>query len=105
MVHPETAFQTHSMDAHPHDEHLRFTKRIYIARHDPHLLARAVMDAGRQVLVRHGRHPTTLLVDLPCTLFMMDNRNLTLAEDVAKLLDFSADMQVGSKGYGAVCAH
>jgi hypothetical protein len=46
------------------------------------------------VLLKHGHQPTTVLVDLPCTLFMNDNRNLTLTEDIAKLLEFSPNISV-----------
>jgi hypothetical protein len=46
------------------------------------------------VLLKHGRQPESVLVDLPCTLFMMDNRNLTIVEDIARLLQFSPRMSV-----------
>ena len=47
-----------------------------------------------QVLLKHGHQPTTVLVDLPCTLFMIDNRNMSVVEDVARLLTFSPAMSV-----------
>jgi hypothetical protein len=44
------------------------------------------------VLLKHGLQPTSVLVDLPCTLFMIDNRNLTVVEDMAQLIKFSPAM-------------
>jgi hypothetical protein len=49
MTKLETAFQQYEVDARCAESQLRFKKPIYIARHDPHMLARAMMDAGRQV--------------------------------------------------------
>lgn len=89
MTKPDTAFQTYDVDFMQHEAQLRFKKPIYIGRHNPYMLARAIMDAGRQVLIKHSRQPSSVLVDLPCTLFMIDNRNLTLVEDIARLLTFS----------------
>lgn len=96
MTRPEAAFQTYALDrvGVEHDFHLRFRKPIYIARHHPYMLARAIMDAGRQVLLKHGKQPTSVIVDLPCSLFMIDNRNLTVVEDIARLLEFSPHITV-----------
>lgn len=47
-----------------------------------------------QVVLKHGRQPESVLVDLPCTLFMIDNRNLTIIEDIARLLQFSPRISV-----------
>jgi hypothetical protein len=53
MTEPETAFQAYDPDENTHDRaydyKLRLNKPIYLARHNPHMLARTVMDAGRQV--------------------------------------------------------
>jgi hypothetical protein len=53
-----------------------------------------VLMCSLQVLLKHGRQPDTVLIDLPCTLFMMDNRNLTMIEEIAKMLDFSPRIKV-----------
>ena len=94
MTKLETAFQEYDIPNLHHESQFRFKKPIYIARHNPYMLARAFMDSGRQVLLKHDHQPTSVLVDLPCTLFMMDNRNLTVVEDMAKLLSFSPTMTV-----------
>jgi hypothetical protein len=94
MTKLETAFQKYKLPHMKHESQLRFKKPIYIARHNPYLLARAIMDAGHQVLLKHGHQPTSVLVDLPCTLFMMDNRNLTVIERIASQLHFSPAMSV-----------
>lgn len=94
MTKLETAFQEYEVPNLHHESQFRFKKPIYIARHNPYMLARAIMDSGRQVLLKHDHQPTSVLVDLPCTLFMMDNRNLTVVEDMAKLLSFSPSMTV-----------
>jgi hypothetical protein len=96
MTKLETAFQDYQITSMPHESQFRFKKPIYIARHNPYMLARAIMDSGRQVLLKHNHQPTTVLVDLPCTLFMIDNRNLTVVEEIAKLLRFSPEMTVRS---------
>jgi hypothetical protein len=53
MTDPGDAFQMYDPDENWHDSNydykLRFVKPIYTAGHNPHMLARAVMDAGRQV--------------------------------------------------------
>lgn len=98
MTKLETAFQEYDVNSTQYESQFRFKKPIYIARHNPYMLARAVMDAGRQVLLKHGHQPTTVLVDLPCTLFMIDNRNMSVAEDMARLLTFSPEMTVRLSG-------
>ena len=50
MTQLETAFQTYDPSDKPYQSELRFRKPIYLARHNPYMLARAIMDAGRQVL-------------------------------------------------------
>jgi hypothetical protein len=50
MTQLETAFQTYDPNDKPYQSELRFRKPIYLARHNPYMLARAIMDAGRQVL-------------------------------------------------------
>jgi hypothetical protein len=94
MTKLQTAFQKYKLPGMKHESQLRFKKPIYIARHNPYLLARAIMDSGHQVLLKHGHQPTTVLVDLPCTLFMMDHRNLTIIEKIARNLHFSPAMTV-----------
>jgi hypothetical protein len=53
MTDPGTAYQMYDPDENRHDSNydfkLRLKKPIYLAGHNPHMLARAVMDAGRQV--------------------------------------------------------
>lgn len=55
MTKLETAFQAYDPDDNKKDSDydfkLRLNKPIYLARHNPHMLARAVMDAGRQVCI------------------------------------------------------
>ena len=57
MTQLETAFQTYDPSDKPYQSELRFRKPIYLARHNPYMLARAIMDAGRQVFP----HSTALL--------------------------------------------
>lgn len=47
-----------------------------------------------QVLLKHGKQPENVLVDLPCTMFMTDNRNFTVVEDIARLVKFSPNVTV-----------
>jgi hypothetical protein len=47
-----------------------------------------------QVVLKHGKQPTTVVVDLPCTLFMLDNRKLPIIEKIARLLAFSPKISV-----------
>ena len=47
-----------------------------------------------QVVVKHGKQPKSVVVDLPCTLFMLDNRQLPIVEHVARLLTFSPRVSV-----------
>ena len=94
MTKLETAFQEYDVNSLHHEAQFRFKKPIYIARHNPYMLARAIMDSGRQVLLKHGHQPSSVLVDLPCTLFMIDNRNVSMVEDMARLLEFSPAMTV-----------
>lgn len=94
MTRLETAFQVYDPEENPHDattyeSKMRLHKPIYMAGHNPHMLARSVMDAGRQVVLKHGKQPKSVVVDLPCTLFMLDNRQLPIVEHVARLLTFS----------------
>jgi hypothetical protein len=49
MTQLETAFQIYDINDKPYQSELRFKKPIYLARHNPYMLARAIMDAGRQV--------------------------------------------------------
>ena len=49
MTKLETAFQQYDVNNTQYESQFRFKKPVYIARHDPYMLARAVMDAGRQV--------------------------------------------------------
>lgn len=53
MTKLEAAFQAYDPDEilqdATYDNKLRLNKPIYLAGHNPHMLARAVMDAGRQV--------------------------------------------------------
>lgn len=50
MTQLETAFQTYDPSDKSYQSELRFRKPIYLARHNPYMLARAIMDAGRQVI-------------------------------------------------------
>lgn len=54
-----------------------------------------------QVVLKHGKQPTSVIVDLPCTLFMLDNRKLPMVEHVARLLTFSPRVTVRL----SVCRH
>eukprot|EP00892_Ulva_mutabilis_P008390 jgi/Ulvmu1/5923/UM026_0045.1 len=92
MTQLETAFQLYLPADQTYQSELRFSKPVYLARHNPYMLARAIMDAGRQVLLKHGKQPESVLVDLPCTMFMTDNRNFTVVEDIARLVKFSPNV-------------
>jgi hypothetical protein len=94
MTKLETAFQEYELRDRRFDLHVRFEQPIYIARHDPQQLAASIMDAGRQMILKHGHQPTTVLVDLPCTLFMIDTRNLTIVEEIASRLPFAKEVSV-----------
>lgn len=105
MTKLETAFQEYDVNTTEYESQFRFKKPIYIARHNPYMLARAIMDSGRQVLLKHGHQPSTVLVDLPCTLFMIDNRNMSVVEDMARLLTFSPKMTVCCACSAADCLY
>jgi hypothetical protein len=47
-----------------------------------------------QVVLKHGKQPTSVVVDLPCTLFMLDNRKLPIVEHIARLIAFSPKISV-----------
>ena len=47
-----------------------------------------------QVVIKHGKQPTSVIVDLPCTLFMLDSRKLPIVEHVARHLTFSPRITV-----------
>lgn len=49
MTQLETAFQLYLPADQSYQSELRFSKPVYLARHNPYMLARAIMDAGRQV--------------------------------------------------------
>ena len=66
MTKLETAFQSYALPAEQHESQLRFKKPIYIARHNPYMLARAVMDAGRQVRRAACADPICLLLRTAC---------------------------------------
>lgn len=49
MTRLDTAFQHDGVHDNLVGDRLKFTKPIFLARHEPRMLARAIMDAGRQV--------------------------------------------------------
>jgi hypothetical protein len=96
MTNPGAAFQAYWLGRIrlQHALQVRFEGPVYLARQDPYKLARAIMGMGREVLLRHGVQPTHVVVDLPCSLFMLDNRDVAVVEDVARLLEFSPTVTV-----------
>ena len=52
--------------------------------------------------VKRGPHPTTILIDLPCTLFMLDTRFLLITEDVANQLAWAPRMLSLAAKVGAI---
>jgi hypothetical protein len=72
MTAPETAFQMNDPDENSHDStydfKLRLNKPIYLARQNPHMLARAVMDAGRQVCLQQRNFLMHAQLQLPADL-------------------------------------
>ena len=91
MTKAETAFQRCPLEEE-YDTHVYVNEPVYIGHKDPSLLVRIIQGQLHAANKQMGHHPTSVLVDLPCTLFMLDVRNLPLTEDVARLITWSPQM-------------
>ena len=89
MTKPDSAFQSYPVSSATWQHQYELAGKVYLARRDPMELVRMVLGARRQAELSHGNQPTSVLVDLPCTLFMMDNRKVPVVEEIAGMLHFA----------------
>ena len=96
MTKPEIAYQSYVVDRSVYQYHFIVTDSVYLGQQQPHSLVRVILDAARETIRKHGPLPTSLLVDLPCTLFMIETRQLHVVQKMASLMHFAPTVVVRS---------
>jgi hypothetical protein len=94
MTRPDVAFQKYDIAGSAYQHRYVVPGPIYLGRRDPLELVRVVLDARRAAARASGRQPTAILIDLPCTLFMMDVRSVPVVQEVASLVPFAPAIAV-----------